>query len=509
MSSNKTLIIIVILIVSAVFSGLSRQGQYLSLISFFSFIPFIYMSINSQGKYRLFFLGILFGLVYNAFLIYWIINTMINYGNLSLPEAILILIVLCLYLGSYWGFFSLIINWTNRKKLCLFILPSVWIVFEYIISWLFTGFPWTLIGYNLSRNILFIQLSDIGSVYILSYLILTINMILYTIIFKKNYKSGILSLICIFAMIIFYGYYRINYFSSGDIRDNKDIIMIQPNIYQEDKMDRNQRAMIMENMFNYLRNHEDDKDTDLIVFPETAFNIRIKNSIYFDLLKNWVHRNKIPVLTGTIDYEIIDDELAVYNSALFLDENHSEFYNKINLVPFGEYLPFSNLPIIRELRNIIPADLSRGRKRIIFRTKDGFSFISPICFEIIFPYEITDWLKADTDAIITLTNDAWFGRTKASFQHFDKVVLRAVENRKPSLMAANTGVSGFVDIIGNRYDKTQLFNEEIIKSKLTLYENERTIWTYIYRINLLIYILLSFILEIIFRFLRGKCYAVS
>jgi apolipoprotein N-acyltransferase len=487
---NREYIRYFILALSGILMGLSRDNAWLFVFSLFALLPLIYYTVLSKSAFSAFISGIFYGFSYNMFCIYWIINTMVNYGGLSMMEAVFVLILLCIYLALFWGVFAMLIHHASKRGISIFILPGAWVLLEYVISFLFTGFPWTLLGYNWGRSLLFIQLLDIGGVYMLSFLLVFINVLLFRIWMEGSKRRDIALLIMTVSLISCYGFSRLTYFGRAEPADTKTIAMIQTNIDQGEKMDRRKRFEILDGMLAYLERFV-TLETDLIVYPETAFNINIRDTGYFYNLINWARDNSKPVLAGTIDYRSEGGNILYFNASMFTEKGNYSFYHKIHLVPFGEYLPLANLPIIKNLRNIVPSDTDRGRDRTIFCDSSGFCFITPICFEIIFPEEVAGWASDNADAIITLTNDAWFGRTKASLQHFDKVIFRAVENRRPSLMLANTGVSGFVDITGRPYSMTGLFSEEIVVDRMHLYEKSKTLWNIIYKYNILFYIVLT------------------
>ncbi len=490
---KKRIIYYPFLILSAIILGLSRESLMMSFFSFISIIPLIYVCSFEKSLMAGFSSGLVYGFAYNIIQVHWIINTMVNYGGLSIIEAAIVLAVLCLYLGLFWGIFGIIVNYTEKRNCPFFILPGIWVIIEYIVTYLFTGFPWTLAGYNVSKNLIIIQTLDIGGIYLLSFLLISINILIYNIIMRRSRALSIMLLILIVSSVSIYGFFRIGQLKNRYEENKKRAVLIQPNIDQGEKMDFSRRTAILNRMLDYL-DEIDTEGTELVVFPETAFNTGIRDSIYFYKISEWVSRNHIPVITGTVDHVRTKDACFSFNASLFIDIDHYSFYHKNHLVPFGEYLPLSNFPILKELRNIIPADVDRGEERTFFIDKDGFTIITPICFEIIFPEEIAGWAKDKADLIITLTNDAWFGRTKASFQHFDKVAYRAVENRIPSIMLANTGVSGFVDITGKRYGMTGIFTESVVYDEINVHEQKKTIWNRIYRYNLFFYIILTAIL---------------
>ena len=140
-------------------------------------------------------------------------------------------------------------------------------------------------------------------------------------------------------------------------------------------------------------------------------------------------------------------------------------YDKIHLVPFGEFVPFRSILFFIDKMVANIGDFERGEGAKVFQLGDH-GFAVSICFEIIFPDLVRQPVKQGASYLVNITNDAWFGKSAASYQHMSMVAMRAVENRVPIVRAANTGISGTVDAYGRIVDATEIFEEDWLIARI-------------------------------------------
>jgi apolipoprotein N-acyltransferase len=225
--------------------------------------------------------------------------------------------------------------------------------------------------------------------------------------------------------------------------------LIQGNIPQELKWDSRAREYITDRYFSLSREAAKD-NPDLIIWPEAAVpDILTEGSDYFKELRALASSSKADLLTGAVTGR----NNSFYNSAVFFHSGGSvDTYDKIHLVPFGEYIPLRS--IFRFLETVVPiGEVSRGSEYKLFLLGEqspaaGQGLSTLICFEDVFPELSRRFVKKGSRLMITVTNDAWYQRTSAAHQHFQASVFRAVENRVPMARCANTGVSGFINADG-------------------------------------------------------------
>jgi apolipoprotein N-acyltransferase len=440
-----------------------------------SFVP-LFFNLQNKSKPRIFFLSFLTGVFFWLGTIYWLIHV-------TVPGMLL----LALYLGIYFGIFGLIAAPALRLLpifLQVLFVPAVWVLLEYLRSHLLSGFPWALLGYSQYLNLPVIQIADITGAWGVSFLVMMVNVAVFSVlgawcsvlgVSEKGKKGkgritlgGVLKeygivLLCL-AITLVYGYFKLISIHSGKHSSLLKVSVVQGNIPQELKWDIRSRTPII-NKYIELTTAAISRKPDLIIWPEAALPVvPEEEQLYFERVRDFVKEIKIPLLLGAVT---LNNE-SYYNSALLLsaDGQVRQMYHKLHLVPFGEYVPLrKTLPF---LARIVPiGDISSGREYTVFSspqhpaligiargvlpsaapsTEHLFSVL--ICFEDLFPELSRVFVQKGARFLVVMTNDAWFGKSSAAHQHCAASVLRAVENRRPVVRSANTGISGFIDPAG-------------------------------------------------------------
>ncbi len=420
---------------------LSFPRSNLWFLAWFSFLP-LFFSLKNKSIIWAFLLSYISGIIFFSGTIYWLTQV-----------TFLGAVVLILYLALYFGLFGLIVSsylLPTTYYLLLFV-PSIWVLLEYLRTHLFTGFGWALLGYSQYLNLPIIQIADITGVWGVSFLVMMVNVAIYSFIVHRSSflvkKRYIFPILCIFITLI-YGFYRI-YIAEIKTHDAKlKISVIQANIPQELKWDANAKDFIIKKYLNLTR--EAIKDgPDLIIWPEAALpSVLEKDESCYEKVRGFLKRYRTPLLLGAVTSK----EDFYYNSAVLISKQGRllKQYNKLHLVPFGEYIPLKN--ILRFLETVVPiGDFVAGREYTVF-TLPTIYYLLPtkfsvlICFEDIFPEISRRFVKKEgANFLVNITNDAWFGKTASAYQHLQASVFRAVENRRFLIRAANTGISGFID----------------------------------------------------------------
>jgi len=404
----------------------------------------LFFVLQKKTKWKAFFFSYFIGIIFWAGIIYWLVHV-----------TLLGTILLILYLALYFGIFGLIISTTNYglSTINLVFIPSIWVLLEYIRSHLFTGFPWALLGYSQYLNLPIIQIADITGVWGVSFLVMMVNVLIKQVIgdrlwvVGKRTKNIILLPILLLALSLGYGYYRLYLRpKTYDLRPIR-VSVIQGNIPQELKWEINSRDFIMNKYFALTKQAAGDKP-DIIIWPEASVPFVLEEEpLNFKRIKDLAKEIKTPLLLGVVTYR----DNFYYNSALLVssDSEILNKYDKLHLVPFGEYIPLKK--ILPFLETVVPiGDFTAGKVYTVFtqytrhNTRDTIRFSVLICFEDLFPELSRRFVKRGADFLVNITNDAWYKKTSASYQHLQASVFRAVENRIFLARAANTGVSGFI-----------------------------------------------------------------
>jgi apolipoprotein N-acyltransferase len=436
-----------------------------------------------------FFLGTFTGFLYFIGTIYWVYNSMYFYGRIPAVFSVFILMALCLYLGLYVGIFSVLFNYLTRYSRfpSLFIAPVLWVTLEFLRTYAFTGFPWSVIGYSQYKFLTLIQISDITGVYGVSFFVVALNGALFDVLYwhKKFSRMPLFERwpmtvgLSLFGLILVvsmaYGMWRLGTEEQGQ---KMRVSVIQGNIEQDKKWDSNYQRKILDTYKNFTIKAS-EFSPDLIIWPETALPFSFgSDELLTDEVKEFQKATGIHLLSGSVLVkESNDNKNILSNSAVLLspDGEVQSVYDKIHLVPYGEYVPLRNfLPFIEKLVIGI-GDFTTGQEHTVMRMLPAKISIL-ICYEIIFPGLVRKFTEKGANLIVSLTNDAWFGRSSAPYQHFSMAVLRAVENRVPVVRSANTGVSGFIDAKGNIKRKSKIFVQDVLTEDIRLGSFEKSFY---------------------------------
>lgn len=463
---------IILVLTSGVLTAFSVPKFGLSFFAWISLIPLL-LTIVKKTPAQSFLLGLIAGASYNAILVYWIPSVPAHYGNLSIGISIIIYMLFILFLALYWAFFCLLWSKISRSfpKLVFFLAPALWVTMEYILSHFFTGFPWGLIGSTQHANIWFIQLASLTGVYGLSFvLILFQSLFLYSM--KHRKKAPFFSVLALMLIIHLGGFLSVK--KIPDAEGSFTASVIQGNV----PSDINWSQVTSQETWDLFNHHIElsrkayEEGAGLIVWPEFSVPLCFSCSYgYFQDFKQelfrFVQETGCSLLLGTNEKTDSSGNENYYNTALCLSPDLSTSqYHKMHLVPFGEYTPYKWIFSFIEKMTHAIGEISPGTQYNLHQFKT-LEFGSPICYEIIFPNLVRKFVKKGADFLVTITNDGWYGKSSAPYQHFSIAVLRAVENRRYLLRAATTGISGIIDPYGRILSKSRLMTQTHLTGIIT------------------------------------------
>jgi len=463
---------ILLSIISATLLILSYPLANMWPLTWIALVP-LFCAFRGKKFINVFLLGFLTGLVFFYGAIYWL-NCI----------AVMATIALVLYLALYFAAFAVFAAAILKKNLpiffkCIFI-SSWWVCLEFIRSNFLTGFGWSLLGYSQAGFLPSIQIADITGVWGVSFIVIFFNVVVYEFFFSPSLRaprSGAKQsprllenrllnfLFCSFLIIFvfFYGFYKLNLkLVTYDLQPLK-ISLIQGNIPQPLKWDESYKNEIIKKYFDLTMAAAQDKP-DIIIWPETAYPADLAlEPVLAKELFNLAKTVNADLLIGANRYE----SRNIYNSAILIgpDGVIKAHYDKLHLVPFGEFVPkmpkiiFKLLP---EKINMV-GDFSPGEIYTIFEStraqehKPQIKFSVLICFEDVFPDMARRFVRNGARLLVNITNDGWYGLSSAPFQHAQASVFRAVENRVPVVRSTNTGYSVFIDERGRIRDEIAPF----------------------------------------------------
>jgi apolipoprotein N-acyltransferase len=461
-------------ILSGILLTLSFPPGKFSFVAWFALIPLL-KGIQTASPSNSFKLGLVSGLAHYLTLMYWIIVVLEHYGNLHIVIAVFSLLLLSLYLSLYVALFSTLASRLTDSGLYPVILGCYWIALEYLKAHLMTGFPWCLLGYSQYEHLHIIQLADLFGVYGISFLIVLVNGIIFRIsTMPLGRKTGVLKWelpisVLLLAGAWIYGHYQISGTQSdGQAGRPVKAAVVQANIDQSVKWDPAYQEETLQSYYRLTRSAR-SFHPELIVWPETSLPFFFQDNPRFSPgVFSLAEESGAVLVFGSPAYRRHRGAVHYYNRAYMIapDTRDILYYDKIHLVPFGEYVPFKKyLPFIHRLVEAA-GDFAQGEKSEALKTGD-LSLGVLICFEAIFPELARSLARDGANVLVNITNDSWFGRTSAPYQHLCMAVFRAIENRRPMVRAANTGFSAFIGPTGAIQSKSDLFAEEVLKGSVS------------------------------------------
>lgn len=473
---------ILLSLLSGILLILSFPNIDLEFLAWFALVPLFY-SIEGKGLGNSFKLGLLTGLISFLGILYWIIVAVHTYGNVPLIISGFILLLLVVYLSLYMGAFTYLTRLIQiRLGLQIIVFaPFLWVALEYLRSFLLTGFPWANLGYSQYLNLPFIQMADITGAYGLSFVIVSVNTTLFQVVRQWKKKTFPLGEVLITAFVLLgflvYGYVKMEATGRKMIQNPPvKVGLVQGNIDQSIKWDESFQKETLK-IYEKLSLRVSEEKPDLIIWPETATPFFFQDAKeYQPFVLEIPRKTGAFLLFGTPSYKIERGKVHHYNSALLIspDGELRGEYDKIHLVPYGEYVPLGEYIPLGSLGEGI-GNFKPGKEIFNF-TLPQCKFGVLICFEIIFPDLCRRFVKGGANFLVTITNDAWFGKTSAPYQHFSMAVFRAVENRVFIARAANTGITGFIDARGKVLKQGGIFSEETMSGIIRL-SKDKTFYT--------------------------------
>jgi len=403
---------------------------------------------------RVILIGWVFGLGYFGFGVYWLYNSLHDFGNASPPmaAALAALMIICISLFPA----LILVSWKLAQRALgqwtIWLLPLLWFAFEWLKGWILTGFPWLSLGYSQVDSPLHGFAPFIG-VYGLSAVCVLLSVALIRVVRNRQYLH-ITLLVLIPGLAISIQNIDWTEPQSTPLR----VTIVQGNIPQEIKWQYDQR----QNIFDiYWRETNKNWDSDLIVWPETAIPGRSENIQQSVLIPMAIAATQqgSSILTGVVVSE--SEKNIFYNSMLLLGSSQGA-YHKRHLVMFGEYYPLRwLLDFMRSFIDIPYSDLTSGPRNQPLMSVNETRLGVSICFENVFSRDIMIALP-EANLLVNASNDAWFGDSLAPHQHLQIAQMRALETGRAMVRSTNTGISAFIDYRGQIIESTEQFKTQSI-----------------------------------------------
>lgn len=428
---------------------------------------------------RAFRLGLLTGLIYFAGTVYWTSGVMARYGGIATPVAIAIASLLVAYLALFPALFALIVHrlLSRGGREWLWLAPVVWMATEYGRLVLFGGFPWVLLGYSQVEVLPIAQVASLVGVFGVSGILAAASTALVWLAVGRGVSRwvGPAVVFALVAVIATWGSHRVSEASLTRSGRALRVGMVQGNIAQDQKWDP-ARADTIFGRYLHLTRRVIDEGAQLVLWPESATPFYFEHGVETEILRELARQRRVTLLVGSDQWEQ-GSPPRIYNAAFLVrpDGSTGGVYRKVQLVPFGEYVPFK--PLLFFARPLVEAvsDFAPGTE-VNTLPVDSERISTAICYEVVYPALIREGVLNGSALLTTITNDAWFGRSSAPWQHFAMASMRAIEQGRYLVRAANTGISGVVDPYGQVLLETALFQEGAWVADVRLL-HERTLYS--------------------------------
>ena len=439
-------------------------------------------TLAGQPPLRAFALGLTAGTVYFIGTVYWTGAVVQTFGGLSAPVAIFGMVMLAVYLGVYPALAVLVTSHLVRRAgwRGLLVFPAAWVATEYWRgSYIMGGFPWVPLGNSQVTVLPIVQLASVAGVYGLSLLVATVNALLALALVSAGRRRHVLlgAAVAVPLLCAAGGIVRLREGSLLTAGEPLTVGLVQPNIAQATKWDSSQARRIFTTHVAITRDVA-RRGAQFVLWPESSLPFRFDDHAE--------GRAALEELARDLDIHLLfgADELVEgttsYNSAFLLSPEGERLavYRKIHLVPFGEFIPYGDWmrffpPLVETLGGFAP--FAPGDE-VVMLPIGATAASTAICYEVVYPALIARAVAQGSQLLTTITNDGWYGTSSAPYQHFEMAAMRAVEQGRYLVRAANTGISGIVDPYGRARERAAIFEEAGLVGEVRLL-NGRTIYS--------------------------------
>ena len=432
----------------------------LVLIAFVSPALFLY-AIHEANVRHAFFSGWFYGLGVFGVGVWWLQVSIHQFGIPHWVFSITLTAAFISFVALYFAIFAIFARLIKRENFWyVFVIPALWMLMEYFRSNLFTGFPWLLIGYTQIDGPFKGWMPIVGSLGSTAFVVF-VSAIFVWILRPTNRR------LCLALMLLVSLFFSCHILQDIEWTQKEhtdlDVALVQGSIEQRVKWENDQW---LESIQQYLDLSKPYWGTDVIVWPETAVTVipdRVPGLVA--KLRHLADSEDTSLLIGI---PTLDRFSGTYRNSVLKLGDGTELYSKRKLVPFGEYFPFKErLSWINNLLLVPMSDLSSGMMADDSFVLKGYQAGILICYEVAFK-EIAFSSLPEAGFLVNVSNDAWFGDTKAPFQHLQIVKARALESGRSIVRATNTGITAFIDYRGQVVKRAPQFSSVVLKHTVSI-----------------------------------------
>ncbi|MDP4537082.1 apolipoprotein N-acyltransferase [Alkalimonas collagenimarina] len=444
---------------------------HLSLVPVFTLAALCLLVLRTERWQQAFWLGFCWGLGWFGAGINWVHIPIEQFGGVPLVFSLALMLLLSGYLALFPALAACAIFTFKTNRALPLLFAASWLLLETIRAWLLTGFPWLSLGYSQTDSILRHWAPLIGETGISVLIVCTAAALALLLLRRQWHALGFILPLWLIAPLLqpLHGWKVTG--------ETVDVALVQGNIKQELRWDPAQESATIR---HYMELTEPHLGTSLIIWPEAAIpRVEILAEPFLHELDALLAEYNSSLITGIIDYNFYTD--AAWNSLITLGKQHqtdsmghyqpahANRFEKHHLLPIGEFVPFEDL--LRPLAPIFDlpmSSFSRGDYVQNNLLANDYRLLPAICFEIAFPRQIAANLTADTQLLLTVSNDAWFGDSIGPHQHLQIARMRALEFGRPLLRATNNGITATIDANGQIQQQIPQFTAAVLTDQMQL-----------------------------------------
>jgi apolipoprotein N-acyltransferase len=460
-------------------------------------VPLMIASYREPSSFRSLLLGAVAGLVFFFGTCHWIAGVLLNYGGLPWMGAELLFLLLALYLSSFYALFS----WAFARlslsvhSICFWLAPALWVSTEYLRAQVLTGFPWCLLGYGLVDAVKVSQIAKWTGVYGLSFAAISASAFVAEVIVRPS-RSAALRLGSVASVLLSLAL-AFGWTAREPGKATHLVRIVQTNIDLDQKPDAVAKSSLLDELAKLSIPSEEPKidatpdGVRLVLWPETPAAFYFNHDHEFRRrMESIATSARAYFFLGFVDFRRSpggETEKDPYNSVAMIspDGRPISQYDKVHLVPFGEYIPYQNLFFFVDKISTEAGNFRPGDRVVVTSLGNQHSAGTFVCYEAVVPDLVRQFARDGSQLLVNVTNDAWFGESAAPFQHLAMARMRAVENHRYLLRAANNGISAIIDPDGRimstipRNQRTFLEGHFGFETQMTFYSQFGDVFTWL------------------------------